>query len=87
MSIYKDALSAAHALNDYTSKYSEMIEKIRRLCAETLRMASADQAEHPDDWDERLLGQESMAYMLLDILELEVDHYFCGNPIFKEKRL
>ena len=87
MSIYEDGLSAAKALNDYTTKYGSIIKDVRALCAETLRMASADRSEHPVDWDDRLQGQELMAYKLLDILGLEVDHYFCGSPILKEKRL
>jgi hypothetical protein len=87
MSIYEDGISAAKALNDYTTKYGNIIRDVRALCVETLRMASADRSQHPGDRDEKLLGQELMAYKLLDILELEVDHYFCGNPILKEKRL
>ena len=87
MSIYEDGLSAAKALNDYTTKYSNVIKDVRALCAKTLRIASADRSEHPGDRDEKLLGQELMAYKLLDILGLELDHWFCGSPILKEKRL
>ena len=87
MSIYEDGLSAAKALNDFTTKYGNVVRDVRALCVETLRLASADCSAHHGDRDEKLLGQEIMAYNLLDILGLEVDHYFCGTPILKERRL
>ena len=87
MSIYEDGLSAAKALNEYTTKYGMMISDVRLLCCATLRKASADRSEHPGDYDERIQGQEEIAYKLLDILGLELDHWFCGSPILKEKRL
>ena len=94
MSIYEDGHAAAKALAEYTEKYAAMIDGIRRLCVQTLAMAFEDREKHSGETvsghcfvtqDAELKGRESMAYMILDELELEVDHWFCGTPILKGK--
>lgn len=93
MSIYSDGAAAQRALADYIEKYSSMIEEIRRICVQTLAMG--EKARIAQGWengerctttpDEELRGQESMAYMILDELGLEVDYWFCGTPMLKDK--
>jgi len=93
MSIYKDAADATKALAEYTEKYSYMIEEIRRLCVHTLAMGYEAREEYDKEHgghcfttpDEELKGQESLAYMILDELGLEVDYWFCGTPILRDK--
>lgn len=96
MSIYSDGAAAQRALADYIEKYSYMIEEIRKLCVHTLAMGEKARREQDEKNgrlgrhcfttpDEELRGQESMAYMILDELGLEVDHWFCGTPILKDK--
>ena len=95
MSIYKDSIKAEKALAEYTSKYSDMIEGVRWLCVHTLAMGyEAREKYHKEHGehcfttpDEELKGQESLAYMILDELGLEVDHWFCGTPILKDKEV
>lgn len=93
MSIYEDGVTAAKALAEYTEKYSYMILEIRRLCVQTLAMGFEEREKYDKEHgghtfvtpDAELKGQESMAYMILDELELEVDHWFCGTPILRDK--
>lgn len=93
MSIYSDGAAAQRALADYIEKYSSMIEEIRRICVQTLAMGERARIEHDRENggrclttpDEELRGQESMAYMILDELGLDVDHWFCGTPMLKDK--
>jgi hypothetical protein len=86
MSIYEDGAAAAKALSEFTEKYACMIDGIRRICVETLRMAFENEQENNGIiTDPELKAQQSMAYMILDELELEVDCWFCGTPILKDK--
>jgi hypothetical protein len=86
MSVYEDGAAAADALSEFTEKYAGMIDGIRRICVETLRMAFENEQENNGIiTDQELKAQQSMAYMILDELELEVDFWFCGRPILKDK--
>ena len=93
MSIYEDGIKAEKALAEYTSKYSDMIEWVRWLCVHTLAMGYKAREEYDKEHgghcfttpDEELKGQESLAYAILDELGLEVDYWFCGTPILKDK--
>lgn len=93
MSIYNDGIKAKDALNEYTSKYTHMIESVRWLCVQTLAMGETARREYAEEsgfpchttQDLELKGQESMAYMILDELGLEVDYWFSGTPILKDK--
>lgn len=92
MSIYNDGIKAKDALNEYTSKYTHMIESVRWLCVQTLAMGLKEREKYEKKHgplahtpDGELRGQESLAYMILDELGLEVDYWFSGTPILKDK--
>ena len=93
MSIYNDGIEAKNALNEYISKYTHMIESVRWLCVQTLAMGETARREYAEEsgfpchttQDLELKGQESMAYMILDELGLDVDYWFSGTPILKDK--
>lgn len=94
MSIYEEGATASANLVEFIEKYGSIIDNVRRICVQTLAMAEKDRRKHDGDsidghcfvtQDEELKGQESMAYMILDELELEVDYWFCGTPILKDK--
>lgn len=93
MSIYSDCANAKNALSEYISKYTRMIESVSGLCVHTLTEGERARREYAEEsgfpchttQDLELKGQESMAYAILDELGLEVDHWFCGTPILKDK--
>lgn len=93
MSIHEEGAAASAALADFIVKYGCMISNIVKLCVHTLAEGETARREYAEEsgfpchttQDLKLKGQESMAYTILDALGLEVDHWFDGKPILKDK--